>query len=138
MNISYFISSVIKWEILSLNSFTSSVLPIIILLNFFSFLLLDKTKSTVNGFVFYSFPFNNVLGLDTGPSKDPSVIFLSVVVMSQTILFFLKSSSIKISSWNKVLTLFKDLIFLLTDPLILFSSFPFLWKSKSSSMSVPL
>ncbi len=65
MNICYFISSVIKLEILSLNSFTSSVLLMTILLNFFSFLFFDKTKSTVNGFVFNSLPFNNVLGLDT-------------------------------------------------------------------------
>ncbi len=63
----YFMSSVIRSAILSLNSLTISILPITILLNFFSFLFLDKTKSTVNGFVFNSFPFNSVLGLDTIP-----------------------------------------------------------------------
>ena len=38
----YFISSVIQITILSLNSFISSVLPITILLNFFSWIRLNQ------------------------------------------------------------------------------------------------
>lgn len=54
--------------------------------------VLDKIKSIVNGFVFNSFLFKSVLGLDKVPSEKPSVICLSVVAIAHKILFYFITS----------------------------------------------